>query len=425
MFHKLCVLLLVVLITPVLLGQKNFQPGYVVNTPGDTLEGFIDYKNWLKNPESITFQNVLDGAEMVYKPLNIKSFGVNDEIYRSATVDLEMSPVKTGELSASPDLVLKTEIVFLQVLFEGERALYYFMDSQGKEHFYMEVDEGYEWLVYKRYYKAAGGSFTMGTTNVIAENNKYKGQLAYYLNNCESLANEINRLEYKKADLTALFMKYYQCMHAEYLYALKPENNKAGVGVLAGPTLNNLSVTGSEGFEEIGGTDFKTTGSVTFGLFLDKKLSRNLGRFSFNNELILCYFKTTGTYTAYENENKYKTIDYTLGTTSINLNLMFRYSFQMGRHTRMYSNVGLANGFVIQEINEAHTFTKFYTTEREETTPAISDIKGYELGFLGGIGGTFRDYSLEIRFVIGNGLSNQASLKSSVGRLSLLFGYRF
>ncbi|NJK97917.1 MAG: hypothetical protein HC905_26095 [Bacteroidales bacterium] len=35
--------------------QENYIPGYVIEN-GDTLKGFIDYRNWEKNPNQIAFK---------------------------------------------------------------------------------------------------------------------------------------------------------------------------------------------------------------------------------------------------------------------------------------------------------------------------------------------------------------------------------
>jgi len=38
--------------------QSNYKPGYVVTLPDDTIHGFIDYKEWDKNPEKISFKKI-------------------------------------------------------------------------------------------------------------------------------------------------------------------------------------------------------------------------------------------------------------------------------------------------------------------------------------------------------------------------------
>jgi hypothetical protein len=46
------------------LAQTNYKPGYVVTLKGDTLRGFIDYKEWIKNPKYISFKNTPGNREV-------------------------------------------------------------------------------------------------------------------------------------------------------------------------------------------------------------------------------------------------------------------------------------------------------------------------------------------------------------------------
>ena len=65
--------------------QKNFLPGYVIQN-GDTLKGFIDYRNWRVNPDAISFRRDLNSDERVFAPLEIDGFAVHDERYASAGI---------------------------------------------------------------------------------------------------------------------------------------------------------------------------------------------------------------------------------------------------------------------------------------------------------------------------------------------------
>lgn len=56
MSKSLLILLLASLVvSQITLAQKNLQPGAVITSRGDTLKGFIDYRNWEKNPIAIDF----------------------------------------------------------------------------------------------------------------------------------------------------------------------------------------------------------------------------------------------------------------------------------------------------------------------------------------------------------------------------------
>jgi hypothetical protein len=81
--------------------QVNFLPGYVVSPKGDTLKGFIDYRNWENNPDRITFREKADGTPKTYGPLDIRMFSVSNDQYFGAVVKVEDSPDEVGKLTYS------------------------------------------------------------------------------------------------------------------------------------------------------------------------------------------------------------------------------------------------------------------------------------------------------------------------------------
>ncbi len=78
--------------------QENYLPGYIITLKGDTLHGFIDYRNWDRNPDKISFKEKLSDNKLIYSSLIIKGFGVLDEIYESAIVETEISSDQTNNL---------------------------------------------------------------------------------------------------------------------------------------------------------------------------------------------------------------------------------------------------------------------------------------------------------------------------------------
>lgn len=42
--------------------QQNFTKSKIINSLGDTLTGFIDYKEWIKSPEQISFKKKTFGS---------------------------------------------------------------------------------------------------------------------------------------------------------------------------------------------------------------------------------------------------------------------------------------------------------------------------------------------------------------------------
>jgi hypothetical protein len=170
----------------------------------DTIKGLIDYQNWDKTPKAIVFKAVSDSKETIYTPNNIQSFSVAGERYVSGIVTIDESPYRDNELSESEKPKYKTDKVFLQVLINGEKTLYYLKDENLKVHFFIGQNGIYETLVFIKYLNNIGGDSFIQTKEI------FKGQLNIYLQDCPSIQKKISNVSYSKDDLTRLFKEYYK-----------------------------------------------------------------------------------------------------------------------------------------------------------------------------------------------------------------------
>jgi hypothetical protein len=134
-FKSLSFLILTTFLSLNVYSQQNFVPGYVVTVQGDTLKGSVDYRNWDKNPDKISF--VLEGKTTPeqYSPLDIKSFKANDEVYVSAIVKSSASYRKPGNFGDETELKTAIDTTFLQTLIQGDKSLYYLRNRLGIENF--------------------------------------------------------------------------------------------------------------------------------------------------------------------------------------------------------------------------------------------------------------------------------------------------
>src|SRR5689334_16185743 len=66
-----------VLLPALSFAQSNYKPGYVVNTKGDTLRGYINYREWGVNPDAIEFKSSLsDKDSKTFTPSDISCFNI-------------------------------------------------------------------------------------------------------------------------------------------------------------------------------------------------------------------------------------------------------------------------------------------------------------------------------------------------------------
>jgi hypothetical protein len=120
--------------------QSNYKPGYIINLKNDTVKGYIDYKEWTKNPKQFYFKPSLsEKSPEKYSAITIKAFSIiNLEFYKSAVVKVSKGNVETNNLSAYVDTTFTVDTVFLKVVSTGKNLSLYSLTDENKIHFYVE-----------------------------------------------------------------------------------------------------------------------------------------------------------------------------------------------------------------------------------------------------------------------------------------------
>jgi hypothetical protein len=116
------------LICPLLcMAQRNFVPGYVVISKGDTLKGFIDYREWARNPKSVEFKPDLQhNATETYNPDNALAFSIPGiEYYQRHTLRISEDRTQLNDLHLGLDSSSNIQTVFLRVLASGKSLTLY------------------------------------------------------------------------------------------------------------------------------------------------------------------------------------------------------------------------------------------------------------------------------------------------------------
>ena len=210
-------IILQLLILQLSFSQENFVPGYIIDGNNDTIQGYINYRNWKTCPEKISFKNSGDLVEKDVLPSDIKGFMVSDKIYVSAFVKIEISPINTSYLEYNPDFRFITDTVFLQARFRGVKNLYLFIDNDRRDYFYFWNDTSFTLLEYKRYLVKKDNQSKI----FLHENKRYIGQLTYYLRECPALAPKIETTGYYTTSIEKLYREYAKCTGDKYEFIRK------------------------------------------------------------------------------------------------------------------------------------------------------------------------------------------------------------
>ncbi len=405
--------------------QKNYLPGYIIKLNKDTIHGFVDYKNWNTNPNDINFILEKDDTPRTYNPNDIIEFGVKDEIYVSAKVNIEISPVQTNLLKDDPELNIQTDTVFLQTLFKGSKSLYYFISNRNRDNFYIRRGDDFVLLAYKKYLSSFNKSASY--KRIIRENKKYQGQLDLYLSDdCPSIRSKLPYIEYTQRSLEKLFQHYYNCSQEGIVFQKKKEKTSADFGVLAGISLSKLEFNGEANLPYLVDTDFNQSTDFTSGIFFEVYFSRNLKKWSIQNELIYNQSKFEGRHHSFRNEtgdvNTFVQFEYSY----IKLNNLLRYHFLLNQTSlRAFINLGISNGFGVNEKNYKRQDINFFGNERVVEGKALEESRNYEQAYVLGTGLKFNKFSLEVRYERGNGMSEIVTLSSPTKRVYFILGYHF
>jgi hypothetical protein len=222
------------------LAQSNYKPGYLVNLKGDTLHGFINYREWNSSPDAIIFKSGTNANPQKFTVNEIRYFSVEElESYQKYTGLISMDATNTQHLFTVRDTSNKEVSVFLKVLQKGKNiALYSYTDALKSRFFVSETpDYKMSELVYRIY---EGPETKQGTT---VNENTYQKQLyalaIKYHTLDDDLTNTFQKTDYTTDDLLAIVSKINRVSKAE----IKRKNDKSSFSLFAGLNLNITTIS--------------------------------------------------------------------------------------------------------------------------------------------------------------------------------------
>lgn len=382
-----------------LYSQKNFIESYVVTYENDTLFGEIDYQEWDINPSSVRFRQSEKPETQNLTPEDVKQFNVAEDIYVSRDILMNQSPDELEKLNYEPQPVMSEAKVFLRLLVSGNLNLYSYKDEFAREHYFIEGDslDAVELINY-RYYIEKEGRKTVWNAK------KYIGQLNYYLRNCPCVVKGISNLDYREKDLVNKVSEYNQCGEDENLNIKKERKLRFEFGIVAGGDNTTLKFI-SDYHKELNDINLKYKQGYVAGASLNLIWPRNRMKWSIYNELLYrseCIFK--GEYEQVNNDSdKTKTI-FSVGGSYIKLVTLLRYQLPFEK-IRPYINIGLSNSFAVKHENSQIREITFYTSFRTDEGNFLDFFRKYEQGIIVGLGTYIGNFSGEIRYEMGNGMS--------------------
>ncbi len=187
--------------------QTNYKPGYIINLKGDTIRGFIDYRDWNNNPEKISFKNTIESKSQIFNTNTINYFAVDQvTAYQKFVVIISTKADNLNNSSSNTDTSYKVK-VFLQVLQKGENLALYSYASPLKTLFY--IGEAPDFMPVELVYRNPDTNRpAILTQNITGNEITYMKQLfnlsTKYHKDSEVVKKDIEMSTYNTSDLTNL-----------------------------------------------------------------------------------------------------------------------------------------------------------------------------------------------------------------------------
>lgn len=407
------------LLSSTVLASDKFLSGYIIKANGDTISGLIKYQNWKINPEIIKFKESGEAQVEILGLKDLKGFKVGKKLYHKAQFQVETSPRAYGELEVSHEYNLKEVEGFLEVLFRGPKSLLYYHPANGNENYYIKSPDGkYEILFYKRYLKSA-------ISQEIKEKKRFIGQLTLYLDDCPGINQKLQLTDYTRISLSKLFETYYKEMNSDLEFEQRWEKMKFDVGVSAGVNFSKY-IFSSENLVFLEETDFDWSAAPVFGISTDAYFPSSLNGLIWTNELMFTQIRSNGdNHSAAIENNRNLYHNSSLSYSFIKLNTMIKFLIS-NKGFKPYLDLGFTGGYLLKGESNRKDF-RIVTDELANEVDLFekSDLRNYEYGFIGGVGGQWKNYSLETRMELSSGWSNMIFTNFKVPKVYLLFTYSF
>lgn len=382
--------------------QINFEKGYFINNSGGKIDCFIKNIDWKNNPTTFIYKLSENESPKTATIEIVKEFGVNNiSKYSRAKVNIDRSSELAGKLSTHKTPDFNEEQLFLKILVEGKANLYYYEDGNLRKYFFYNDNSEIEQLVFK--------SYNVGGT--IHKNNHFRQQLLNSLK-CNTISkNDLEYINYKKKELTNLFVKYNECNNSEFT-EFEKKQKRVAFNLNIRPGINQSSISYYNVATNRQKVDFDSEISFRIGIEAEIILPFNKNKWALIVE---------PNYQSYKSEIKTETQTITADYNSIQIPLGVRHYFFLNNDSKIFVNGSFALDFsgkskiergYITGHNNGHVFSTLYDIE-----------KGSNVSF--GIGYNHNGkYSLEFRHELAREIiKNYVYVGSEYKRVSLIFGY--
>jgi len=223
------------------IAQSNYHQGLVVKNNGDTIRGYINYREWNESPRSIDFKAGKEDKQVQhFDPLSIKGFEITGmETYVGYVGPITMGRTSFNNLPTQLDTTVKLDTIFIKQVVTGKYLTLFYHNDKIKTRFFI-AERGAP-PVELKYYEYVNGDQRDVSTDI------YKGQLTLYISKYtqdgDKLNNSIEKMYYAESDLQNIVDKINN--NGKIIKRKTPTRFFAGLGINSTTTeVNNVDASG-------------------------------------------------------------------------------------------------------------------------------------------------------------------------------------
>ncbi|MEZ5039988.1 MAG: hypothetical protein R2828_08850 [Saprospiraceae bacterium] len=405
-------------------GQTNYVTGHVVTKKGETIQGEINYKEWVVNPRKISFRT--EEGVQVYTPNDLKTFKIDakNEIYESAIVlvnreSLEWEEMPQFQLYSDVDMTIEMHIdtVFLLTLAKGKMNLYQLIDENKRLHFYFQKTGGQkEPLIYRAVKIMRPG--LLGSTDFTIDPNlprsiffeDYKGQLKLAMYECEGLTNAIDKLTYSRSILD-MVQQYNECTGQSFY--IKPKDKAESFIYGFGGTAQTF-ITIKDVINNPAAGKMSPTWSSTAGLGMEFGIPRSRKKFSWMIEALYMSGKAELVTTSMPPDLGSKNVEYRADLKGFRFNGILKYAIFTGT-VQPYLKFGVGGA--------SYSRRDFWVKDLSLSVTQKHTLLKSEVVAIGGFGVKVYNFFVEGRYDTANDINRVTDFDLKMRRVSFLAGY--
>jgi len=275
------------------IAQSNYKSGYVINLKGDTLRGYINYREWRQNPKSIDFKTELNnGIPQKLTVSDINYFEITGyETYERYLIKASVAGIELSNAPTGVDTLYTIENAFLQLLQNGKNCTLYAYTDDIKTRFYIKsagITPPAE-LIYRVYFEPNN------SRNLITRTT-YQGQLIALAAsfNLIKLQQQIQKTDYTASDLSKIVSKINSDSKYNAENTSSAKNGSLMFSIGAGLNVSKLKYEGNSPFQS---SPTATSVFPQFNISVDNYVNPNIGRVLLRLQLgfTIKTFTVTGT----------------------------------------------------------------------------------------------------------------------------------